>query len=254
MNKSIADLVVASSCAPAAASARINTPVARFIENPYKKKKTADGQSAAVASYSSKKPPPVASAQVTPPVTSAIKKRPASAMEGDDEVIVLEESMPPDAIANPFEGKNILHEKAVDVLYDLVFYRVSTNVIQGDTKENRSRKGRVVLVRNYILSLTPEEDRKYLDPSKAPKAGLSTFQERDAWLKKTSDVAEAGVVALNNERLPCKNRMLRRKWVERRNANPKPSNRKFNGITKQKVRITELANLLDDTKNEWQQI
>lgn len=254
MNKSIADLVNASSCgiavgAPpvAAAAARSKTPVIRFVTNPYKRAKTMDG----VPTSCPKKPPPVAA--VTPSESSAIRKRPAAAVEeSDDDVVVLEETMPPDSIADPFAGKNILHMKAVDVLYNLVFYRVGTNIIKGDTKENRSRRGRVVAVRNYILDLTPEKDRKYLNPFKAPKTGLSTFEERDSFLKKTADVAEAGVVALNNERLPCKNRMLRKKWVARQRSHP--SKGKFKPITKHKILITELANLLDDTKQEWHQI
>lgn len=258
--KSIAALVDVCSHGVAPAPAAAAAPVKRFVTNPYKTK-VASGPTA-TAACSSKKPPRA----VTPAVASAIKKKPAAgkkrsaaAMEdssesdSDDSVIVLEDAMPPEALANPFAGKNVLHLRAVDLLYDLVLYRVNTDILSVDTKENRSRKGRVVSVRNRVIALTPKKDRKYLDPFKAPKEGLATFQERDTWLKKTAAVAEAGVIAINDERLPTKNRILRRKWLARKQANPRGVGA-FKPITKHKIKITELSNLLDDTKQEWQQI
>ena len=207
--------------------------------NPYKRAKPIAPVFA--MAQAARKVSPTEAAQV------AMKKNPVPMMAAAlpaPRVLSLEKSF---LSKNPFSGKNYLQISAVDVIYDLVRYRMSVTELDRNDPKKRSRRARTKLVCDNLIRLMPEEDCVYFDPAKAPKEGLGTFEERDAFLMKTHSVVERAVIALNQERVPLMNRLMRTEWLKKRQQGEKVPHM-FKARKEKATTVLQLATLVEKTK------
>ena len=211
-----------------------NRPTSQFVasartspvENPYKKPAKVAKVSPPLGS-AMRKQAPVASMPAEVASKPAVKK--AAAKKTKQPLII-------DLVGKansrcPFKGKDYLKMGASDVVFDLVRFRCPASAI--DPGGVRSRRARVKQCLDAMLLVTPTKLHKYMDPFKAPKVGLSTFEERDEWLKMTSEVAQTAVMEVNHQRLDFYNSLLKRK------------------DTTMKSTISRLSSMIEATKQEF---